>query len=113
MHNVKAIICSSFGPPENLKFGDTALPQLASHQLSIKIYSCSINFPDTLMIQGKYQNKQSPPFIPGMNISGQVVDCGTQISKFKPGDKIMAIIPHGGLAEYVHIDENLCFLTTS
>tara|TARA_B110000116_G_C16759733_1_gene547750 strand:- start:537 stop:1514 length:978 start_codon:yes stop_codon:yes gene_type:complete len=65
-----AILCDSFGPINNLKYSSFTSMPLKNNQVRIQVKACGINFPDKLMIEGKYQLKPSLPFIPGMELSG-------------------------------------------
>lgn len=98
---MRAVVCRSFGPPENLTLEEVAEPQPGAGQVSIDVYGSGLNFPDTLQIAGKYQFQPPFPFTPGAEISGVVSWVGEGVSALKPGDRVMSICGIGGMAERV------------
>jgi NADPH2:quinone reductase len=96
---LKAVVCESFGPPESLVLKDVDLPEIKPRHLRIRVQYCSVNFPDTLMIQGLHQYKFEPPFIPGGEISGLVDEVGTDVVGFAVGDSVTGLSFQGGFAE--------------
>ena len=103
---MKAILCTKYGPPSDLEFKDTAKPKINSNQLLVKVHACSVNFPDTLIIKGLYQYKPEPPFSPGSDISGVIVEIGDEVKNYQIGDEIIGMSPWGGFAEFAAIDEH-------
>ena len=106
---MKAIICDSFGPPSNLKYGGLPDPVPGPDEVLINIKACSVNFPDTLIIQGWYQFKPDFPFSPGSDVAGVVAAAGEKVRGFKPGDEVIAMKPYGGFAEKVAVHKTVCF----
>lgn len=98
---MKSILCKQFGSPDLLEFAESILPELKNDQILIDVYYCGVNFPDTLIIQDKYQFKPPLPFSPGGEVSGIVVAIGTDVKKIKIGDRVMALCGWGGMAEQV------------
>ena len=96
---MKAVVCSSYGPPENLKLEEIDEPELDDHQAIVEIYAASLNFPDGLQIQGKYQFQPPMPFIPGSEVAGIIKKLGSGLQDFNIGDRVMATPGIGGLAE--------------
>ncbi|GLR18753.1 NADPH:quinone oxidoreductase family protein [Portibacter lacus] len=96
---MKAIVCSSFGPPSNLEFKDVPDPIPADDEILIKVHACGINFPDTLIIQGLYQFKPEFPFSPSGDIAGVVEAVGSAVKHLKVGDTVIAMTTYGGMAE--------------
>ena len=96
---MKAVVCSSYGPPENLKLEEIDEPELEDHQAIVEIYAASLNFPDGLQIQGKYQFQPPMPFIPGSEVAGTIKKVGSGLQGFNIGDRVMATPGIGGLAE--------------
>ena len=96
---MKAVVCSSYGPPENLKLEEIDEPELDDHQALVEIYAASLNFPDGLQIQGKYQFQPPMPFIPGSEVAGIIKKLGSGLQGFNIGDRVMATPGIGGLAE--------------
>ena len=105
---MKAIVCKEFGPPEKLVLEDLPPPVPGPGQVVIGVKAAGVNFPDNLIIQGKYQIKPEPPFSPGFEVAGVVKSVGAQAGAFRPGDRVMAVTTWGGFAEQVAVDaENL------
>ncbi|MGH8482106.1 MAG: alcohol dehydrogenase catalytic domain-containing protein, partial [Nevskiaceae bacterium] len=98
---MKAIVCRSFGPPESLVFEDVPSRPLGKGEVRIAVKAAGVNFPDTLIIQGKYQLKAEPPFTPGAEVAGTVVEAGEKVKNVRPGDPAVALVPTGGYAEEV------------
>jgi len=98
---MKAIVCKAWGPPENLSLVELNSPQPSAGEVKITIHACGVNFADTLLIQGKYQLRPQPPFAPGVEVGGEVLEFGPGVTELMPGQRVMAILPHGGYAEEV------------
>lgn len=98
---MKAVICKELGPPEKLVVEDIPESKMGASDVRIRVVAAGINFPDTLQIAGRYQMKLDPPFTPGAEVAGTVIEVGTKIKHLKPGDHVAAIIPSGGYAEQV------------
>jgi NADPH2:quinone reductase len=98
---VKAIVCRELGPPEKLVCEELPEPPLPAHGVRIRVAGAGVNFPDTLIIAGKYQMKATPPFTPGAEVAGTVLEAGARVTQVKPGDRVAAIVPIGGYAEQV------------
>ena len=75
------------------------LPAPREGEVQIRIRACAVNFPDLLMVQGKYQFKPPLPFTPGMEAAGDIVAVGPGVTAFEPGDKVVAGLRTGGMAE--------------
>ncbi|WP_421827974.1 NADPH:quinone oxidoreductase family protein [Larkinella sp.] len=102
---MKAVLCRQYGPPETLTVEETASPKASPGKLVIQMKACGVNFPDTLMIQGKYQFKPPFPFSPGGEVAGVVKEVGEGITHVKPGDHVFALTGWGGFAEEVLADD--------
>jgi NADPH2:quinone reductase len=98
---MKAIVCEKLGEPELLVYKDVAEPPLGPSQVRIAVAGAGVNFPDALMIQGKYQMKVDPPFTPGAEVAGTVLAAGERVKHVKMGDAVAAFVPYGGYAEQV------------
>ncbi|MEL6823712.1 MAG: NADPH:quinone oxidoreductase family protein [Calditrichota bacterium] len=106
---MKAIICKSYGPPEDLVLEEISSPRPGKGQLLLELKACGVNFPDTLIIQGKYQFRPDPPFSPGGDVAGIVKEVGEGVTRYKAGDHVFGVVIFGGFAEEVLIDEKSCF----
>lgn len=86
---MKAVVCNAFGPPENLTVEDLPDPVAGPGQLLIAVRAAAVTFPDTLMIEDKYQFKAEPPFTPGADFAGEVVGVGEGVEGWSIGDRIV------------------------
>ncbi|MFT4672774.1 MAG: NADPH2:quinone reductase [Pseudohongiellaceae bacterium] len=98
---MKAIVCSSYGPPENLSLEEIDNPVAGDNEAVVEVYAAALNFPDGLQIQGKYQFQPPMPFTPGSEVGGVVISAGPGLEGFAVGDRVMATPGIGGLAEQV------------
>ncbi len=105
---MKAVVCEAFGPPENLVIRDMPSPQVSKGTVKIAVKAAGVNFPDTLIIQGKYQFKPVFPFSPGSEVSGIVLEVGEGVTHVKPGDRVIGMGPFGGFAEEVVVPGTGC-----
>jgi NADPH2:quinone reductase len=101
---VKAVLCKKFGTPKNLVIEDIVEPDLNCGQVRIEIKACGVNFPDLLMIAGKYQKQPPMPFSPGCEVAGNIIEIAPDITEFKLGQRVVAITGFGGMAEQVCVD---------
>jgi len=102
---MKAVLCKTFGPPENLVLEDVAAPQAGAGEVLVDVHASALNFPDVLMIQGKYQSQPPMPFAPGGEIAGVVAALGAGVTRLKIGDRVFGGTGYGGFAEQVAIKE--------
>ena len=86
---VKAIVCKEYGPPENLLVEDIQLPHLEPNQVRIAVKACGVNFPDFLIIAGNYQVKPPLPFTPGAELSGEIIETGSDVITCSPGKEFL------------------------
>ena len=96
---MRAVICSKFGSPEDLEVKEVEEPVTGANQVKLKVEACGVNFPDTLIINNKYQFKPDLPFSPGGEVAGIVEEVGEGVKNFAVGDKVMTTTIHGGFAE--------------
>ena len=101
---MKAVLCKQFGPPESLVLEDLPSPKAGPGEAVVSVKAASLNFPDVLIIQNKYQFKPPLPFSPGSELSGVVKEVGEGVKGFKPGDRVISIAPYGAFAEEVKVD---------
>ena len=106
---MKALVCEQFGSPDELRYMDVDDPQAGPDELLVEVHACSVNFPDTLIIQGLYQFKPDLPFSPGSDIAGRILAVGENVKGFQPGDEVVAFASHGGFAEKTVVKANACF----
>jgi NADPH:quinone reductase len=104
---VKAWQLSSYGEAEEvLELADRPRPVPGQGQLLVRVLAASANFPDVLMIRGSYQVKPPLPFVPGVELCGEVIEAGPGVTEFDPGDRVLggAALPDGAYAEYALMD---------
>ena len=106
---MNAIVCEKYGPPSSLVYKDIEIKAPGPKEVQIKIHACSLNFPDTLIIQGKYQFKPELPFIPGSDIAGVITAVGDEVKHFKVGDEVFGFTMTGGYAEMVNVSAKTIF----
>ena len=99
--SMKAVLCKQFGPPESLVVEDLPSPQAGPGEVVVSVKAASVNFPDVLIIQNKYQFKPPLPFSPGSELAGTVKEVGPGVKAYKPGDKVIAFTTFGAFAEEV------------
>nr|WP_288497694.1 NADPH:quinone oxidoreductase family protein [uncultured Pseudomonas sp.] len=98
---MKALLCKAFGPAETLTLEDIDSPRPKGNEVLIEVKAAGVNFPDTLIIEGKYQFKPPFPFSPGGEVAGVVAAVGDKVTHLKTGDRVMALTGWGGFAEQV------------
>lgn len=98
---MRAVLCKAWGPPESLVLEERPTPQPGPGQVLVGLKACGVNFPDTLIIQGKYQFKPELPFSPGGEVAGTVLALGEGVQGFAVGDRVIAATTWGGYAEEV------------
>ena len=103
---MKAVVCTKIGDPDLLEIKDIEIPKPNKNEVLIKVEAAGVNFPDALMVQGKYQIVMDPPFTPGNEVCGYVEETGEDVD-IKIGTKVIALPTIGGFSEYVSVDKNL------
>lgn len=106
---MKAVVCNQFGMPNTLSFEDIETPKPKNDEVLIVVKACSVNFPDTLIIQGKYQFRPEFPFSPGSDVAGIVEKVGENVKHLQEGDEVVGFIPFGGFAEKAVVKAKDCF----
>jgi len=103
---MRAVVCRRYGPPEDLVVDDVADPTPGPGQLLVRVHAAAVNFPDVLLIAGKYQIKIPVPFTPGSELAGEVVAVGpgSYGAPFAPGDRVFGATPTGAFAELALLD---------
>lgn len=118
---MRALLCTAWGGPGSLALGDLPPPEAGPGEVLVGVRACGLNFADTLMIQGKYQERPDFPFSPGLEAAGEVLAVGSGVEDLAPGDGVIAFCGHGGLAERVavpaanaiHIPDGMDFVTAA
>jgi NADPH:quinone reductase len=93
---MRALLCRSLDGIDGLEVAEVARPLLGAGQVRIGVRASGINFPDILMVEGKYQVKPELPFVPGLEVAGVVLECAAGIEHVRPGDRVLAFARRGG-----------------
>ncbi|MDH4191828.1 MAG: alcohol dehydrogenase catalytic domain-containing protein, partial [Betaproteobacteria bacterium] len=96
---MKAVLCRQYGPPESLAVEEVASPQPAAGEAVVSVRAASVNFPDVLIIQNKYQVKPPLPFSPGAEMAGVVKSVGAGVTHVRLGDRVLGLTTWGAFAE--------------
>jgi NADPH2:quinone reductase len=98
---MKAVLCKQFGPPDSLVLETLESPRAGAGEVVLSVKAASVNFPDVLIIQNKYQFKPPLPFSPGSELAGVVKEVGAGVQGWRTGDRVMAFTTYGAFAEEV------------
>jgi NADPH:quinone reductase len=96
---MRAVICHTWGEVEGLTIAEVAPPRPGPGEVLIAVKATAVNYADAIMVAGKYQTRPPLPFSPGLETAGVIVACGEGVQGFTSGDRVMAILAYGGLAE--------------
>ena len=96
---MRAIVCENWGDPDTLKLGELPAPEMGPGQVRIRMRAAGVNFADTVLVRGHYQEKPELPFAPGLEGAGEILEVADDVTDFKPGDRVMAVVSTGGFAE--------------
>jgi NADPH2:quinone reductase len=105
---MQAIVCHELTGPAALRLEEVPEPRPGPGQVRIRVRACGVNFADSLITRGQYQKQPAPPFSPGFEVSGEVLELGTGVGGIAIGDRVIAMTPHGGYAEQVIADIERC-----
>jgi NADPH2:quinone reductase len=106
---MKAVLCREFGPIDQLVLQDAEPLRAGPGQVVIAVKACGVNFPDGLIVQGKYQTKPPLPFSPGLEVAGVIQEIGPNVDDLTIGQRVIAFPGVGGMAEQVLIEAWLVF----
>ena len=111
---MKALLSTVAGGPETLTLGELPTPNPAAGQVRIAVAACSVNYPDVLIIQDRYQLRPPRPFAPGLDVAGIVDAVGAGVTRLPPGTRVLAATNgYGGMAEHVVVPEHNCMVVPS
>src|SRR5438309_7878007 len=96
---MRAVICRAWGEVDDLRVEEVSAPTPGPDDVLIAVKATAVNYADSIMVAGRYQTKPELPFSPGLETAGVVVACGEGANGVKAGDRVMAILAYGGLAE--------------
>ena len=97
---MKALLSTRPGGPETLVIGDVELPVPGPAEIRVRVAACGVSYPDTLMIEDRYQFRPSRPFSPGQEVAGRIDALGSAVVGMVVGDRVFTALPFGGMAEY-------------
>ena len=103
---MKAIVCEAYGPVADLRFTEFPAPEAGPGEVVIDVAAAGVNYPDVLIVQGKYQTKPALPFVPGSEAAGLIRAVGEGVSGFQVGDRVAAFTGQGAFAEQVRVPAN-------
>ena len=106
---MKTLLSHEPGGPETLELVERPTPEPGAGQVLVRVLACAVNFPDVLIIEDKYQLKPPRPFAPGAEIAGEVVAVGGGVTGWQTGDRLIAAIAFGGMAEFALVDPAKAF----
>ncbi len=98
---MRAVVCRELGPPSGLVVEERPTPEPGPGEVRIAVGAAGVNFADSLLVEGKYQVKPAPPFVPGMEVAGVVEAIGEGVQRTAVGDRIAALSIGGAFAERV------------
>jgi NADPH:quinone reductase len=96
---VRAAVCPEYGPPEVVEVVDADRPAIGPGQARVRVEAAAVNFPDVLMVAGEYQVRVPPPFVPGSEVAGEVVEVGAGVDAVRVGDRVFGSTMVGAFAE--------------
>lgn len=104
---MKVIKFEEYGGPEVLQFVETEKPQPADREVIIEVKAIGVNYADTARREGKYVVPTELPYVPGSEVAGVIVETGRNVTKFKKGQRVVALIGSNGYSEYTAVDESV------
>jgi NADPH2:quinone reductase len=104
---MRAAVVRAWG---RLEPGELPEPEPGPSEVLIAVKAAGVNFADTLLVAGTYQEKPALPFSPGLEVAGEVVRCGPGVARLRKGDRVMGTTPFGGFAEFAVGRENACYV---
>ena len=102
---MRALVCRAFGVLDDLELGELDEPVPGPTQVVIEVAASAVNYADAIMVAGQYQTKPELPFAPGLEAAGTVTAVGSAVTAFEVGDRVMALLQCGGMAERAVAEE--------
>jgi NADPH2:quinone reductase len=100
---MRAVVCNQLGPPKDLQVEDRDDLRAGPGQVIVDVLACGVNFVDALIVQGLYQLRAEPPFVPGSEVAGRVREIGEGVEGVALGHPVVALPGLGGFAEQVAV----------
>lgn len=98
---MRAIVCRALEGPDHLELADLPEPEPGACGVRIRVRAAGVNFADSLMLKGQYQEKPPLPFTPGLEVAGEIEAVGAGVRGLERGQRVLAVVSHGGFAEKV------------
>ena len=108
MKTMAAVVSAEVGGPDSLVLIQRPIPDPGPGAVRIRIHAVGINYPDLLIIEDRYQYRPERPFSPGAEVSGTIDALGEGVAGLQVGQRVMAMLGWGGLAEFVCVDASRC-----
>ena len=105
---MRAMVMREFGPPETAECVELPDPEPGPGEVVVRMRAAGVNYPDLLVVEGRYQHKPPLPFTPGKELAGEVLAIGWEVSNFIAGDRVMVQVEHGAFAEQVVARQEQC-----
>lgn len=96
---MRAAVCRGYGPPETVQVEEIHAPPIGPGQVRVQVHAAAVNFPDVLIVSGEYQIKVPPPFVPGSELAGDVIEVAGDVASLKVGDRVSGSALVGAFAE--------------
>jgi len=96
---MRAVVCPAISSHKDLRVEDIPAPPMVADGVRIRVAAAGLNFADSLITAGRYQEKPQPPFVPGFELAGTVTEVADTVTGLSPGDRVLAMPPHGAFAE--------------
>ncbi len=107
---MRAVVVREFGPPESIGVDELPAPRPEANEVLVDVHAAGVNFPDLLVMSGKYQILPQRPFVPGKECAGIVRAVGAEVSTCKPGDRVLMWMEYGAFAEQAVASQENCFV---
>src|SRR3954452_17344784 len=96
---MRAAVCRDYGAPEVVRVEQMSPPPIAPGQVRVRVHAAAVNFPDVLLVAGRYQLSVPPPFVPGSELAGEVIEVADDVTSVTLGDHVFASTLVGAFAE--------------
>lgn len=106
---MRAVVINDTSDRDTVRIEEVADPVPGEDEVVVDVRACGVNFTDLLSLDGKYQNNPPPPFTPGKDAAGVVSAAGSRVTAHKVGDRVLAQVVHGAMAERIACHQDLCF----
>ncbi|MEZ0338869.1 NADPH:quinone oxidoreductase family protein [Mycobacterium sp. pV006] len=100
---MRAAVCTAYGPPQTVRVCDRPAPVVGEGDVRVRVGAAAVNFPDVLLVADAYQISVPPPFVPGSEFAGTIVETGPGTEELRVGDRVTGAMLHGAFAEEVAV----------